>query len=102
VLAEDFQKTGLLNGKHLFVADMFLSFWLYGDIAPLPQGAPWYYGGLSGFENANYLMVPLCPDEEKVRRKILQEIQEITTRGDISLKEIRRTQLYILLEISRG
>lgn len=95
-IAQDLQQAALSKDKHLFVADAFSSHWMFNDLAPLPNGAPWYYGGLPGFGAADYLLVPLCPAEPDVRKQVLDEI---AARGDISLTEIRRTGLYILLEI---
>ncbi|KPU83912.1 hypothetical protein JI58_06795 [Marinosulfonomonas sp. PRT-SC04] len=97
VIAQDLQQAGLSKGKRLFVADVFSSHWLFNDLEPLPQGAPWYYGGLSGFDAADYLLVPLCPAVPGIRKQVLEEI---AARDDISLTEIRRTGLYVLLEIA--
>ena len=72
------------------------SIWLFGDFAPVPGGSPWYYGGLPGIENADYLLVPLCPIIPQVRRMILEAIEA----ADVALDEIRRTPLYILYEKS--
>ena len=95
-IAQDLQQAGLTKGRYLFVADVFSSYWMFNDLEPLPNGAPWYYGGLSGFAAADYLLVPLCPSELGSRKLVLEEI---AARGDVSLTEIRRTDLYILLEI---
>lgn len=98
-ISQDLQRAGLTKDKHMFVADAFSSHWMFNDLQPLPHGAPWYYGGLPGFAAADYLLVPLCPAEPDVRTQVLNEIE---ARGNISLTEIRRTGLYILLEIKRG
>ena len=95
-IAEDLQQAGLTKGKRLFVADAFSSYWMFSDLAPLEGGAPWYYGGLPGIGGADYLLVPLCPAEPDVRRQVLEQI---SLQGDISLSEIRRTELYVLLAI---
>jgi hypothetical protein len=95
-IARDLEQTGLTTGKHLFVADAFSSYWMFSDLEPLPNGAPWYYGGLPGIEAADYVLVPICPAEPDFRKQVLDEIQ---ARGTISLKEVRRTGLYILLEV---
>ncbi len=81
----------------MFGADVFSSHWLCGALEPMDQGAAWYYGGLPGFEDADYLLVPLCPVVQDVQRQILETIEE---RGDaISVTEIRRTELYILYQL---
>ncbi len=97
-IAKDLEQAGLAQGKRLFVADMFSSHWLFGDLEPLINGAPWYYGGLPGFGSADYVLVPLCPAEEGIRRTV---IEAIAARPDVTLKEIRRTSLYVLLDIER-
>lgn len=81
----------------IFAADLFPSYWLFGDFAPLQNGAPWYYGGLPGAEHADLLIVPLCPTIYEVRKSVLEDIE---TAG-ISLTELRRTPLYHLYQINR-
>ncbi|MCF6315205.1 MAG: hypothetical protein L3J30_02715 [Marinosulfonomonas sp.] len=97
-IVQDLEQAGLTQGKRVFMADMFSSHWLFGDLEPLINGAPWYYGGLPGFGSADYLLVPLCPAEQGIRKTILEQI---AARPDVSLNEIRRTPLYVLLEIER-
>jgi len=97
-ISQDLEQAGLTKGKRLFVADYFSSHWMYSDLEPLTHGAPWYYGGLPGFEYADYVLVPLCPAKERIRKLALDAI---SARPNTSLREIRRTQLYILLEIDR-
>lgn len=91
-ISKDLDQAGLAAGKQLFAADIIASHWLYGPLQPLEQGAPWYYGGLPGFDNADYVLVPLCPISKDVRGKILKTIAE----SDVALTEIRRTPLYLL------
>ncbi|MCI2397956.1 hypothetical protein [Aliiroseovarius subalbicans] len=92
--ARDMDDSGLVAGKAVFTADLLPSVWMFSDAVPLKGGAPWYYGGLSGFDNADLVFVPLCPLVPKVRKLILEEI---TKRG-ATLTEVRRTDLYILYE----
>lgn len=95
-IAQDLQQAGLSTGKKLFVADAFSSHWMFSDLQPVPNGAPWYYGGLPGIAAADYLLVPLCPAEPNIRKQVLDAIK---ARPEISLTEIRRTALYVLLDI---
>ena len=98
VIVRDLEEAGLADGKSLFAADIFSSHWLFGDLEPLAQGAPWYYGGLPGIQDADYLLVPLCPVLQDVQKQILEDIEgQVPAMG---LTEIRRTGLYILYEIS--
>ncbi len=90
--AADLRASGLAEGRTVFAADLLSSYWLFGAFEPLPGGAPWYYGGLPGFENADYLIVPLCPLALPVRRMVLEEV----ARSGVTLREVRRTEIYIL------
>ena len=95
-MARDLDAAGLAEGRSALVADMFSSFWLFGAVEPLQGGAPWYYGGLPGWEDADYLLVPRCPRIPQVRDSMIEEIK---TRGiPETLTEIRRTPLYILYD----
>ena len=97
-IVKDLENAGLAKGKRLFVADMFSSHWLFGELEPLIHGSPWYYGGLPGFDSADYVLVPMCPAEQGIRKTV---IQTIAAQPDVTLTEIRRTPLYVLLEINR-
>ena len=96
-IAKDLSDQGLSAGKTVFTADTFGNFWLFGDLEPTQFGAPWYYGNLSGFANADYLMVPVCPANPRAFRSILKDLN--AREGD-DLTEIRRTELYILYKKS--
>ena len=91
-IASDLEKAGFAQGQSLFTADVLSSFWLYGPLVPLKGGAPWYYGGLPGFENADYLLVPLCPILPGQRRQILKAVEE----SGQTMTELRRASLYVL------
>ncbi len=91
-IAADLKSSGLVDGQSMFTTDVLSSFWLFGASDPLPGGAPWYYGGLSGFENADLVLVPLCPISAKLRKVMLADI----AATDTLLAEVRRTELYIL------
>ena len=97
-IVDDLEMNGFAQGKRLFAADIFSGHWLFGSLARLENGAPWYYGGLPGFESADYLLVPLCPTSISVRKQILDEV----AGQDIALRELRRTPLYILYGIVRS
>ncbi len=97
-IAGDLDGAGLTAGKSIFAADLISSYWLFGDLEPLKGGAPWYYGGLPGIENADYLLVPLCPLTQGWRGKILAKIDQ----AGLEFTEIRRTQLYVLYQPTGG
>ena len=91
-IVQDLEGAGFAQGQQLMVADLLSSYWMFGDLQPLRNGAPWHYGGLPGFENADYLLVPLCPIETRSRQQILEAVEH----SGVTLTEIRRTPLYIL------
>lgn len=96
-IARDLDDAGLAQGKSVFAADVFSSYWLFGALEPADRGAPWYYGGLSGFTGADYMLVPLCPVAQDVQATILRAIEDL---GDVVVAtEIRRTELYILYQL---
>jgi len=92
VIVSDLDAAGLAQGRAIFAADLFSSHWLFGSPVPLEGGSPWYYGGLPGLENTDFLLVPLCPIVQSSRRQILELIEE----AGLQFTEVRRTPLYIL------
>lgn len=96
-IGQDLDASGLTTGKSIFVADILSSNWLFADLQPLPNGAPWLYSGLPGIEAADFLLVPLCANIPASRKLV---IEAIAARPDLSLQEARRTDLYILLELT--
>lgn len=81
------------SGKGIFTTDTLSPLWMFGDFRPLDQGAPWYYDGLPGLEDADLVLVPLCPLSPSGRTAALEALADAGT----PLTEIRRTSLYILL-----
>jgi hypothetical protein len=93
-MARDLDAAGLAEGRSALVADILSSFWVFGTSEPLDGGAPWYYDGLPGWEDADYFLLPLCPRVPLVRDSMIEEIK---ARGVTeTLTEIRRTPHYIL------
>ncbi len=93
-IADDLDNAGY-GGVRLFAADIFNPYWLFGDFKPLIDGAPWYYDGLPGYEDATHVLVPLCPMSTTVHGQILEKLTE---RGTDDLTEVQRTPVYILYE----
>ena len=93
-IAEDIEKSGLAEGKSIFTADTFGSFWLFGGIQRAAHVAPWYYGGLSGFDETALVLVPKCTITPRAMKSVISDIEA----SGIKLKEIRRTKLYVLYE----
>lgn len=97
-MASDLDAVGYGKDVSVFVADTFSAgFWMFGETTPLKGGAPWYYGGLSGFDAADYLLVPSCPSSPRAFRAILRDLQSI----EDELEERRRTELYTLYQIPK-
>ena len=88
------------TGARIFAADLLSSYWLFGDFEPIIGAAPWYYGGLPGYENVDYVVVPLCPIAHSVQADILDELEASGAAEE--LVEVRRTPVYILYERQRG
>ncbi|WP_139204522.1 YfhO family protein [Pacificibacter marinus] len=58
-----------------FVTDMFSMTWMAGGFTPLQGGAPWYYSGTPGLENADAIVIPLCPLNPKTQAAALAAIE---------------------------
>ena len=94
VMAQDLEKFDSADGAAIFVADFLSPLWLFGEWPPLQGGAPWNYGGLHGIENAEFVLVPHCPNRPAVHRDILSNLDE--TR----LTEVHRTDHFRLFEMA--
>jgi hypothetical protein len=82
------------GGSRLISTDLYSAYWMFGDFRSVKGAAPWYYGGLPGVENADYIVVPLCPMALSLRAQMLRALAE----EGWTLRELRRTDLYILIE----
>lgn len=93
-MATDLEAKGY-GGRRIMSADIYGGIWLFGNLRPVPGGAPWYYGGLPGIEGAQYLLVPDCPVAPEVRHVYVEQIKA----RKIGLAELVRTPLYTLYRI---
>lgn len=59
-----------------FVTDIASGIWILGGFAPLKGGAPWYYSGTPGIENADAIIVPTCPLDVEVERNALKAVEQ--------------------------
>jgi len=91
-ISDDLKASGLTKGRTVFTANILSALWLFDAYAPLPNATPWYYGGLPGWSEADYLLVPRCPLSAKVRKLILDEVAET----DVALEEVRRNEMSVL------
>ncbi len=73
-LGNDLTAAGLEPGSRLFTADLLATYWFFAPVSPPEGGAPWYYGGVSGLDNADYVLVPKCAFTSRVRNVILRDL----------------------------
>ncbi|MEL6957970.1 MAG: hypothetical protein AAGL89_03335 [Pseudomonadota bacterium] len=97
-IVRDMEDAGLAQGRSVFAADIFSSYWLFGALEPMDQGAPWYYGGAPGLKDADYVLVPLCPVAQDVQGQVFEILEGLIEVDKIALTEVRRTDLYVLFE----
>ena len=96
-ISADLGGAGLPSGSQLFVTDIIAAFWLFGDFAPLSGGAPWYYGNLSGMENADYVLAPKCGFVPRARALMVDELEASPYR----LTPVRNNELYVLYSVAQ-
>ena len=73
-LGADLAASGIPEGSRLFTADLVAAYWFFAPVAPPEGSAPWYYGGLSGLRDTDYVMVPKCAFTTHVRNVVLREL----------------------------
>lgn len=83
--ARDMQELGLQDRK-IAVADVVNPLWLFGAGARLPGLAPWYYGGPSGLDQAEYVLVPRCPFKGDSRKQMLEEFTKLGWHFDLTAR----------------
>jgi hypothetical protein len=96
VVAADLEQAGYA-GSRIISTDLYSAYWMFGDFQSVKGAAPWYYGGLPGIENADYIVVPLCPMSLSLRHEMLSALD----KKGWTLREVRRTDLYILMAASK-
>ena len=77
-MGSEMDKMSGTKGKSAIVADWGNGVWLFSDLVPVSGAAPWYYGGTPGFDQADYVIVPLCPSLPANRKLVLAEIENDT------------------------
>jgi hypothetical protein len=91
-VAKDLTAAGY-GGSSILGTDLFSLYWAFGDFKPVKGAAPWYYGGLSGVENADYVVIPMCPMAEQIRSDMLKMMSD----GTWTVTEVHRMPLYVLV-----
>ena len=61
--------------SQFFVADIASGIWILGGFEPLKGGAPWYYSGTPGIENADAIIIPTCPLDAEIERNALAALE---------------------------
>jgi hypothetical protein len=80
-----------------FVADVATVIWMEGGFAPLKGGAPWYYSGTPGIDNAEAIIVPLCPVDMASRKAALEAL----SAADLNLGAPIRTEVMVVYPINK-
>ncbi|MDJ0637547.1 MAG: hypothetical protein QNJ20_01835 [Paracoccaceae bacterium] len=96
-IGADLTKAGLPEGSRLFAADLLSAYWFFAPVMPAPGSAPWYYGGLTGFEETDYVLIPKCGFVNGVRALVVEEMKASDYRFTIQ----RDNELYALFAVSR-
>ena len=68
---------------------------MFGPFDTLEGGAPWYYGGLTGLENADYVLIPKCSFVARVRGIMVEDLQTANATYDL----VRDNALYALFAV---
>jgi hypothetical protein len=94
-LSRDLVEAGFGAGSQLYVTDILSAFWMFGPFDTLEGGAPWYYGGLTGLENADYVLIPKCSFVARVRGIMVEDLQTANATYDL----VRDNALYALFAV---
>lgn len=86
-----------VRGRPVLTADKMDINWLFGDIARVTGAAPWYYGDDAGVATTDFLLVPLCPIDQNLRREMVRQFQN-TNYG---LGEVFHSNLLVLYRVSK-
>lgn len=70
-----------------FVADVASMVWMIGGFAPLEGGAPWYYAGTPGVENADAILIPMCPLSASYQKSALKALEHAGLRLSPPIKD---------------
>lgn len=97
LLARDLEAAGY-SGKKLLLVDLFNALYLYGDFPVAHGSAPWNYGTLAGVDDAEYVIVPLCPSNGRVRSTVLKALAD----GGYTLTIHERRPLYLVVQANKA
>lgn len=94
-LGGDLEAAGLPEDSTLFTADLLAAYWLFAPVRPAEGSAPWYYGGLTGMANTDYVMVPKCAFTAGVRDLMIREL----AASGVALTLVRDNDLMALFQV---
>ncbi|MEO1025418.1 MAG: hypothetical protein AAFX07_07665 [Pseudomonadota bacterium] len=95
VMTADLNRSGIPEGSRIFTADILTAFWLFGPYRPPENGAPWYYGDVSGLENSDYVLIPKCGFVDRVRGIMIDDL----ANSGRSFELVRDNELYALFAV---
>ncbi len=94
-ISADLETANLPENSQIFTTDILTVFWLFTSDQPLEGGAPWYYGGLSGLENADFVLVPKCSFYGLMHSVMIDELNA----APVTLYPVRENELYVLFQV---
>lgn len=94
-ITADLVAAGIPEGSRIFTTDILVGFWMFGPFAPPEQSAPWYYGGLSGLENSDFVLVPKCGFVNRVREIMIDDLKA----SGVALDLVRDNEVYALFTV---
>ncbi len=96
-ITADLKRAGIPEGSRIFTTDILRVFWLFGPYAAPENGAPWYYGDLSGLENADYVLIPKCGFVNRVRGIMIDDL----AASDAEFTLVRDNELYAIFSVNQ-
>ncbi len=94
-IAADLGDAGIPDGARLFTTDILIAFWMFGPYAAPKNGAPWYYGAMSGLESTDYVLIPKCGFVNRVRSVMIDDLENSGRTFDL----VRDNTLYALFAV---
>lgn len=94
-ITADLQASGIPEGSRIFTTDILVGFWMFGPFAAPENSAPWYYGGLSGLENSDYVLIPKCGFVNRVRGIMIDDL----AASDAEFTLVRDNALYAMFTV---
>lgn len=75
-MAKELDNQADLTGKQVLVADVLNIVWMMGDTLRVDGGPVWYYNDKSGFDAAEYFLVPRCALRPNSRESMVEHMLE--------------------------